>query len=190
MKISIDTDLLKSTIRRNNLRYKAIIETLKRSGMGEVITSKRAKMPHERASKRKKREGKKVVHGRLIAWILKKSGHDPFEYDRGALSEAMEIINRGVVHAIDKAADTSKDESAIIKAALLEMTDVLVNDVFERVTQGKLGRNRQRTIRRKKQMVKDGIATTEFGNPPPFGVLTGRFIKGVRRRWRQGKIRG
>lgn len=189
MKIKVDKQLMRRDIRKVNKRFQAVSDTLQNTGTGEVLTSKRKKMPHERASRKKGRKSQRVLHGRAIANILREQGRDPFVIHSQDEAQVYAIVDRGVLDAIDKAKKTSESQRDLVIEAITDGAEKMAEVAILRIEQGRLRPNRDGWKKRKSALMKPGIATSEYGTPPRPGVFTGRFIRGIRHRWRQGRLR-
>lgn len=59
--------------------------------------------------------------------------------------------------------------------------------IRERITTGGLGTNARSTVMHKIWLCSVGLATTQYGVPPPYGVQTGRMVHSIKGRWRAGR---
>ncbi len=181
MTLSVDTRLLERTVREATAKFDAVRVTLESPGEGEVIVSKRVKMPHERARRASKgkpaRPGRKAAHGRIIAWKLAQLGHDPFAYPQKLKLLAIKYYTRNFERAIAAAQRTNRRQDKKLQEALLGTALLLAWGAAERIRDGKLGVNKLKYGKRKKRLQTAGIAQQKWGGQwPPYGVLTGRFI--------------
>jgi hypothetical protein len=173
MTLSIDTRLLERTVRDTEARFNAVRVTLTDPGEGEVIVSKRPKLPSERASKRKGRKGRKAVHGRLIAYELQRRGRDAFRYPPRVQAQALEYFQRNFTRAINKAYRSGRKQDKGVQRSLMGASMMLAYGAIQNIKQGGLGRNTGNYARRKPHIVK-GISGTQQNRP--YGWLSGRFI--------------
>ena len=177
MKMKLDIDLLRSDVRKEKKRFDALAQTVSESGEGEVVVSKRQKMANEKG---------RPAHGRLISNALAAKGIDPFDYPPDVQARIEEKIAQAVQKALDQAASTSRPQDEAVRKALEDAAKELAEWVVQNIGRGGLGSSTGRYAEYKSRLVKAGIATSEYGDPPPRGVLSGRYIKGIRYRWRKG----
>lgn len=189
MRVMIDERILARDIEKANARLKAVSDTVTEAGVGEVVVSKRPKLPHERANKRKGRAGQRTLHGRAIANMLRRRGHDPFVYQRNRARRIEKFTQDSIYKAIEKAEKTSQSQKRRTRRIVTETARRYSILAVTQIRTGQLGKNQGRYRAVKAGMVRGGIATSKYGVPPPYGVLTGRFIKGIRHRWRLGRGR-
>jgi hypothetical protein len=178
LNLRFDERLLKRTVKEVTRKFDAVAVTLTNPGEGEVITSKRAKMPHERANRRAGIEGKKAVHGRLIAYVLgRRLGFDPTHPDMKTEREVTQFYQRNFARAIEKASRTNRNQKKGLQRVMLASAMMVAWAAIERIRKGQLGMNKQRYGKYKKRMQDEGIALQRWGGQwPPYGILTGRFI--------------
>ena len=177
MKIKLDVDLLRSDVWLEKKRLAAIAKTVTDSGEGEVIVSMRKKMPHEK---------KRAAHGRIVTNYLAAKGIDPFDYPPGVQKVIEDRIAQEVQKALDVAAKTSRPQDEEVRKALEDAAEWLAAWAKDYIEKGGLGPSTGKYGKFKSRMVAAGIATGEYGDPPPRGVLTGRYVKGIRHRWKLG----
>jgi hypothetical protein len=177
LSVSIDQRMLERTVQKTVQQFDAVQVTMIEPGESHVIVSKRIKMAHERASKRRGTKGKKAAHGRIIAWDMARRGHDPFAYPNNVMSDVLLYQQRNILRAQQKAFRTGRNQHKLIKATLLGMAMKLAWFAAERIRNGKLGMNKTRYGKYKKRMQEEGIALQKWGGQwPPYGILTGRFV--------------
>lgn len=160
----------------------AVRMTVAGGGVGEVVCSARKKMSWER--------GTKVPHGAMIANILRNQGHDPFDYPADLAAQAHDLIEHATQQAVSDAWDTARDQSARVRTALTEAAELLANTTAQRIKDRALGDSVGKYEKRKAIMVNRGRGSSDYGRVPPVGVLTGRFVDGIRARWRRGRRAG
>ena len=180
MRIRLDTRMLRRTARDAANRHKSVRITFKGAGTGEVLVSKRRKLPWEK---------RRAIHGKAIANMLAAKGHDPFSYPDDVVEESQETISTTYQRAIRRAFRLKRHQLPMIREALRQEAERLAEIARDRVISGKVGRNPPEYRKRKARLVERGRATGEYGTPPPYGVLTGRFVAGFRARWRRGRVR-
>ncbi len=183
----IDTATMDVSIRGIDRSLESIGESLDPHGRAEVVTSKRKKMDHERANKRLGIKGQKALAGHHIANFLRVKGHDPFMLPEKDFNYAQEFIDREITAAVAIARRTGRPQRGRVKQTLIGAADYLADRVVERIWAGGLGTNARKYIRTKFRYVEQGLAARGgIHRIPPYGVLTGRFVRGIRWRWRQG----
>ena len=188
MKVSVDIAMLNKGIDQVSRRLAAVSETVQRSGIGEVLTSIRKKMSHERASKKQGRPAVQVLHGRAIANFLAAKGNDPFRYPLRDLNLVQNHLAKGVDGAIDRADRTAKPQTRMVRKVLEDASKQLAAVAQREIRSGRLGQNTMGYRGKKVRLTRAGIGTALYGTPAPYGVLTGRFIAGILHRWRQGRV--
>jgi len=176
----IDWTLMAGDARDVARRLSAVSRTMADAGTGEVIVSIRRKMAGE---------SRAPFHGRLIANVLRSRGHDPFEYEPAALAEAEAPFRSALAAAPGRAYETGSSQEAMVRAAIERMAEALAAAAIERIRAGRLGANDMTYARRKRRAIerRHPTITTEHGSPPPYGVWSGRFVAGIRARWRRGR---
>lgn len=160
-------------------RAAAVRDTVAGAGVGEVVCSRRPKESWER--------GKRVPHGSFIANLLRRQGHDPFAYPDDLARQARDTITSETQRAIERAWAEQRSEQDTVRAALLRAAEILATGTQERLRTGALGQSTGGYAKQKKRLVARGRGTADYGDPPPVGVLSGRFAAGIRARWRLGR---
>ncbi len=188
MGVTVDHKQLDRSIRRNNKRLTAIRRTMQETGEGEVLVSRRIKVPGDT---------QRAVHGRAIANIMRTRGKDPFEYPGHVRDTAERLVKRGVTTAREKAYRQGRSRRRDVRNTLEGAAQFLADWARINIQRGGLGqkpRRRKWTDRQVRAYWRSEArrrrATTRYGNPPPYGVRTGQFVKGIRARWRRGRDRG
>lgn len=176
MRLSATTKGIGSTRRG----YIALAATVERAGRGDVLVSKRIKQKWEK---------RKAVHGRAIANMLADRGRDPFDYDLPVVKEVTDFLESEIQDAKGKAFRTGRPRRSQVRGALRAGAEFLARAAYRKIVRGRLGKNPSGYRERKKRRVKSGRYTRAFGNPPPYGVATGRFVRGIRATWSQGRTR-
>ena len=180
---TIDWDRFAKDLRRSSKQLEAIVDTTANTGVGEVVVSARKKFREER--------GKKVMHGRFIANMLRSNGHDPFDLPDTTVREVQQIVGDEIEELIVRAYRTGRPQSSAVQRVMRAGADHLAREIVRRVTTGQLGRSVGRYGKRKAILANQGKlhVTKQYGNPPPVGVFSGRFVRGIRHRWRLGRRR-
>lgn len=158
----------------------AMVSTEQGAGEGWVVTSMRRKLRSER---------QRAVHGRVIAAMLRKEGHDPFAYPESVRGEVMEIISVEGEEALSDAWRTGRPQAQRMKRLMTAAAAHCAEWVRHNITSGGLkpGRTAPVWVRRiYKQRAARGLVTLAYGNPPPYGVRSGRFVAGIRGVWNSG----
>ena len=177
--LDIDTDQFKRGVLASRKGHAAIRETLRLQGSGETINSRRKKRPGEK---------KKPMHGRFISWFFReKIGIDPFKLEGGDYETVLDAMTRAMVKALDDAYTTGLTQEAAAKHALLMAANEWAKAVQKRIKAG-LGTPSAKSVIVKRVLQKYGRIGTKYGSPPPMGIKTGRWVEGIRGRWRQGRI--
>ena len=179
--ITIDEALLRRTVRSETQRIGSVRETIDPGGMGEVVVGRRRKLPTEKS---------KPPHGMHIANIFRQRGQDPFAYPDAALATAVAALDEEILGAIQDALRTARPQRTRVQRVLVAVAGHLAEAAAEQIAANGLAARRPntpKTIRRKAALARRGIFTSEYGIPPPVGVATGRFIKGIRSVWHRGR---
>lgn len=160
--------------------HEAVRETLRLQGTGETINSRRKKEPYE---------NKKPQHGRFISWFFReKLGVDPYDTSGDDFAKILDDLVKDYEEILS---DAFRDEDAKrlrMKVALLAAAETWAESVQNRVKSGKLGTCKDRANSIKKAMIKAGMISSKHGSPPPRGIRSGRWVDGIRGRWRQGRL--
>lgn len=187
MQVGIDTHVLGRSLRDLDQRFEVLIESVDPHGRAEVVTSKRTKMPHERANRRQGRRATKAPAGHHIANFLRAKGRDPFDLLDEDWNEVEEFLTGEMETIFVRAFRTRRPQRQAIKQVLIAAATHLAEAAQEHIRSGGLGRNTRGQIRKKLRYVAKGWTMRgQGGRVPPYGILTGRFVAGIRCRWRQG----
>lgn len=179
--VDIDTRALYQTAHRQALKYRAVALTLSNPGQGEVVVSARKRMITDPPGR--------AMHGKFIANFLTSKGHDPFDYPvpviRHAEGELSARTSALELQAFRTGRHTTKDLREALEAAAAELAAWAV----ENIAKGGLGENTERQARAKATLGRARAGVTAiYGVPPPYGIRSGRFIGGIRARWRIGRF--
>lgn len=119
------------------------------------------------------------VLNRQKAADLAARGHDPLAVPRGnaVAKAARAAIRRAIVTG----------EAAAVRRALLGAAQAIALWLRRRIMTGGLGHNSPATEQIKRDLVRRGLATRAYGVPPPYGVQTGKLVKNILARWRNGR---
>ena len=177
MKLVIDRGMLNRTVRNTVGRFKSMKITLKSPGTGEVVVSRRKKYPGER---------RKPLHGRAIANLLAKLGHDPFKYPDHIVAAIDQEVAEEISDALEDAFRARHHRRQRVRDALLIGARKLAEFARWRIEQGLLAPMTEDRAKRKRWRRNK---TTRYGDPPPYGIVSGRFVEGIRARWRRGRSR-
>jgi hypothetical protein len=149
-------------------RFKAMVESVKRTLPVEVYLSP-ARPPGA--------SGSNVV---IAANLKARSGKDPLELperDRKRIQKALiRQLRESIIGAFKKKKVVS------LNTILLIAANDVVKALRARIIGGHLGSNPGPYKLRKRAMVTQGLATSKYGNPPPFGIQTGGFLAAIRAR--------
>lgn len=155
-------------------------ETIRLQGMGETITSRRKKNEYEK---------KQPQHGRVISWLFRtKAGVDPFSLEGEDFDKINRQLEDDITEALIFAYISGSPQPDRIKQALAKAAQFWAEAVQDRIESGYLGENRKKAKTLKENLAKYGYITSEYGVPAPRGIRTGRWIEGIRHRWRQGRL--
>lgn len=155
------------------------------------ITTKRIakeKEGHVIVSKRKKESWEKgrQAHGRVIAANLRRLGHPVFDHDKKLMRRINTEIKSEVSGLLQRAAQRKKSQKTTeLERRIRRGTQRLVMETKSRIRNGKIGSHPRAYKNRKVSLVMRGRGTVRYGMPPPYGVLTGRFMDGIRWRMRR-----
>lgn len=189
MNFEINTNALNGSINYVKSGLEAISKTIEPHGRAEVVTSRRVRLPFERANKRKGITGAVVVGGHHIANFLRSKGRDPFKLPQNQLNEVVNAIEEEIVDAVSDAARTARPQTDRVRRVLIAGAEELARDARRNIELGGLGVNASKYIGSKARFVRrHGLI--KHGVPPPYGILSGRFVDGIRHRWRRGYMPG
>lgn len=181
MKMQLDTALFRRGVRDVLRRYRAMRRTLDSSGGGEVLVSQRKKLPWEK---------RKPLHGKAVANMLAASGRDAFAYSASAAADASRIVAEAIRRSLETSWTRGQAGTSVVKEGLLKAAEGLAAWAAADVKAGGLGTNTEGTEKLKRRLVEQGKATAAYGAVPPLGIRTGRFVEGIRARWRRGRAGG
>jgi len=159
----------------------AIGITLVKSGRGEIIVSKRTQRDDERSA---------PVHGKGIANMLAKKGGDVFRVDKHVERTAFRDLEHGWRRISLHAMRTGVPQQRHLRMLLRDVTQDVTREVVEGLVQGRGNRKKSSKYAAKLRSMAERGATfidTTYGNPPPWGVKTGRFVEGIKARVSKSK---
>jgi hypothetical protein len=156
---------------------KAYRETFNAGGVGEVVVSKRKKMPHDTG---------KVLHGKAIANIQRARGRDAFAYTDQEVDSINEWMNRQFLEMIERVEVTGQPQVEQARMILLWAAQKYEKISRDKVKGRQFKPNSPKYLKYKARMVNAGITMNQYGSPPPPLILTGRYFRGFRSRWRAG----
>ena len=177
--IDIDVKKFRAGLFETSYGYRAVRETIRVQGVGETITSRR---------KKEKWEKKRAKHGRFISWYFRRKGIDLFIPNGRAFQAIQDQYIANIDDALTLADKTGKPQPSMIRDALRWAAQEWAEAVQDKIKSGGLGRNVDKVRQRKTMMVKMGMLPDKYGTPPPRGISTGRYVEGIRGRWRQGRL--
>ena len=161
--------------------YEAIRETIRVQGMGETLNSRR---------KKDELDSKKPRHGREISWLFRtKAGVDVFAQTGADFDAILDMMTREMMKAVTDAFRTERQQANDMKRLLLKAAQLWAEAVQDRIEAGYLGQNTKANRERKSALIKYAGLTAEYGNPAHRGIRSGRWLRGIRGRWRQGRVR-
>jgi len=161
MRLAVRTSGVEAAKRANAAIYK----TIERSGTGEIVTSSR--------------------HSAEVAEFLASEGADPFDFSR--VPEVQAMLTEAIEEVMDRVARTGRTESDYIRRIMIGAAMDAAEFARERITKGDLGKNTRRTADYKRRLVAQGKATSRYGDPPPYGVRSGDFVKDISGEWTDRK---
>ena len=197
--VEIDTSTLSRDIASVNRGVAAVRETLRNAGMGQVVVSKRTPRTRHDPPGR-------VLHGRAIANIMADRGKDPFAFPKSIEEKAQSIAVRHATRALDAAYETARPQHRRMQNGLRFAAATLATWARLNIRKGGLGqkeirltleKDRQGNVRSMasrrgatiaywRRNVRIGKWTDRYGFPPPYGVASGRFLRGIRAIWKLG----
>lgn len=144
----------------------SVYKTVEKSGSGEVVTS--------------------TLHSDEVVSFLQSEGVDPFDYSAAPEVEAM--LADAIEDVMERVARTGRPETDYIRRVMIGASMDVAEWTRERIEKGGLGkRNTRRTAEYKSRLVADGRATREYGDPPPYGIRSGDFIRDISGSWSSRK---
>ena len=197
--VEIDMSLMSRDVASVNRGVAAVRETLRNAGMGQVVVSKR--------TPRRPTDPKgRVLHGRAIANIFADRGKDPFAFPQSVEEKAQSIAVRHATRALEVAYDTARPQRRRMQQGLRFAANTLATWARLNIRKGGLGQKKIRqssarnrsgaersltqrrsaTIGLWRRYVRTGKWTDRYGFPPPYGIASGRFLRGIRAIWKLG----
>jgi len=136
------------------------------------------------ASARRKtaKDSSPPVHGRVVAWSLRRAGAKVFAFDDRTKQRAKEIFDRELSPVLKTAKTTGRADYQGTKKAFLAAASYLAESEVARMVKGEIGGNSPRLERGKLQMIAGRRISRRWGAPPPFGVRSGRYLEGLKGR--------
>jgi len=181
MKLTLDAGMLNRTTQDAVRRLRAVRSTVEKAGGGEVLVSKRTKLPGEKG---------RALHGRGIANLLADRGRDVFAYPARETDAVSADVAQGTAAAIQRAWATGAHQQPVLRALFTKGAEDLAAWAKRNLLAGGLGGVAEKTKIAKQRLVRRGRALAAFVNV--FGVRSGRFAgaggnPGIRARWRGGR---
>jgi hypothetical protein len=118
--------------------------------------------------------------------MLRAQGHDPFAYPASEVTREDAQLTRGVLSTLSAAYRARRTQAQAMKALILATSQAFADWSIAALKEGRIGSNSKGVAAIKKRLIKQGILSSKYGDPPPYGVRTGRFLEGIRARWRRG----
>lgn len=177
LRLKIDERKLTADLKAWGAGLDASRATVTGTGKGQVLTSRRKKIAGEK---------RQPLHGRGVANILADRGHDVFRYSNAVADRVESLIASESTDAIVDAYRTGQPQTERIRSALRLAAMELAEDARHYISSGDLGQKKVRRTKRSAwknywaRLARLGRASLRFGNPPPLGYLTGRFLEGIR----------
>ena len=172
---SVDWRVFSSDLDLVSGRLQAIRDTVAATGTGEVVVSARKKLPGEKA---------KAIHGMMVANLLRKIGHDPFDYPADVAAEVEEFISTEIEELVQIAYRTGRPQRSAAQRVFMAAATELAKAATNRVETGGLGETVGDYGRYKARRRKAGTLPPESKY---VGIKTGRFVAGIRPRRRRGR---
>jgi len=189
LSITIDVPQLERGVARTNRTLQAFRDTVNRIRSGDVVGSRRKKLPHEVGN---------VAHGAFILNIFRRRGIEPINrHSQATINYVVTMINRRIARAIRLAVRDHQVHSHMVEQAFLSGAEYLARRNREYIKGGRLGRkpteqvinisatkrNRAHTRRLSlmpvyERRARAGKINPKYGMPPPVGIMTGRLVDG------------
>lgn len=172
-------NILNKKLLEQKRKYKAMeimAKRLARVGQGQVITSKRVKEPWEKG---------RQAHGHLIGIMLQKQGYEPWSYEGRLLDDIQDQVSNQVsILMIESAKRRRSQNPTPVVQTIKSGAEQLAEAARKQIIAGKLGANSKKLRGIKLSYIKRGRATSKYGTPPALGIRTGRFVEGIRHRYK------
>ena len=167
-------------IRANMRHFKAVEDTITDAGIGTIYASRRVRVNWET---------RKPLHSRRVLWILaaQRGGVSPLFPTEAEAMRIYRELKKKVERAIDRAEKSGHSRQRDVQRAVGRYGGGAARRVYRmayrRLTLGHAGQNTPRRAAAKAGYAKGGTATAAFGIPPPYGIDTGRMVRGLKPRW-------
>ena len=176
MRIRADFTDFRREIRNIVGGIQAFEETLRRTGRGEIVVSKRRPIPGER---------RPPLHGKAIANILRSKGGDVFKIPTSDAQRLADELAEGSEDIFREAARSGRPQHAKLRKLLRRVTREYRDLIVRRIERGQTGRRKSpKTAERQEKLIERGAwwITRKYGIPPPWAIASGRFVEGIRAR--------
>lgn len=178
--LDFDVQRFRKGLIRLGKGYHAVKETVRVSGYGETINSRR---------KKNEWDNRKPVHGRVISWYFRTHFRvDAFEMSGPEFHEILADMVKTCEEAIDEAYRKERPQHEKIRRALTLAAQSWAIEVQDRIEAGRLGVNTKDRKAKKEALVKAGVFPSRYGQRPPKGIGSGRWVEGIRGRWKLGRV--
>lgn len=107
-------------------------------------------------------------------------GHDPLELPLQVIRASKRRLKKAIM----------RGGRRLVLKALANEADYYAGFLRKRIITGKLGTMAPSTISSKMYAVARGAATSKYGRPPPYGVLSGGFLSSIKARVKARKGKG
>lgn len=172
--MTVDAKMLRRTTSEAIRRLRVVRATVGRAGAGEVLVSRRTKIPGEKG---------RALHGKAIANMLADRGHDPFAYPQTVLDRSAATVAQGTAQAIQAAWVTGRPQHEALKTLFLGVATTQARWARTHLLSGGLGAVTEKTAIAKRRAAARGRAAAAYINT--FGVRSKRFVQGIRSRYRR-----
>jgi len=160
---------------------RAARKTIGVAGSGEVFTGRRPRDDFDETAGRAPWPSWKITRH------LRTKGKEPFAVTTKAGAAAFAVMDTEIKSAVTRAYETGTAQVHGAKNGIIHAAQSLRDGVKENVRSGGLGNNTSQYKNRKVWYQRQGRVGSKYGSPPPYGVLTGRWLESIEARWRPGK---
>jgi hypothetical protein len=179
--LSIDLRMLTTTAQRAVMRHAAVRRSLDGYRPGEIVASRRKKLPHERSQ---------PAHGAMILAVMRSRGREWINiHSEQVVRTTTEVLGRRILHELMIAGRTGEVRRAGIDRAFLVAAKSFAAWNRRYIATGKLGKRPATQADEKSGLHRDltqkwsydasrGRVSLRHGNPPPVGWLSGRLSEG------------
>lgn len=168
---AVSTD--KRAIARTTTGLAAVMETLAQGWVGAITLGPRH--PGIPALD----QGGPPDHGRVVAASLAARGTDPLHIDPVIAARGQSYIAQAHHAAVQKARATGRQQGRMIRAGVDKAVRLAHFFIRRRMEMGLLGVQSRASAAFKRRLIRQGVISTAYGNPPPYGICSGRFLRSI-----------